>query len=116
MKRSKDERVEDNIDALIAKSPKTKPAKPKCNPVQRKYLEERLREARRRRSSRDKDEKMPAAVQAAQRKVDKWNVKQRRATSKVYAERARAEAKAREVILFGTPVDALAAVVAYEKL
>jgi len=113
MKRSN---VEDNIDALIAKSPKTKPAKPKCNPVQRKYLEERLREARHRHNSRDKDEKMPAAVRAAQRKVDQWNVKQRREAIKVYAERARAEAKAREVILFGTPVEALTAVIRYEKL
>lgn len=91
------------------------PARPKVNQVQRRYLNERLTQA-----ARDKDgpkrDPMPAELRKAERRISSWNLAQHRKEVKARNAIRDSRRKVEQVILFGTPDEALAAVEAFEKL
>lgn len=98
------------------------PNRPKVNQVQRKYLQDRLRDAQREKEIVD-GRPVPPAVAAARKAQEaaskivsqfdngKW-AREKRGRKII----GRAADRAREKILFGTPDEALAAVEAFERI
>jgi len=91
------------------------PQKPKVNQVQRRYLQDRLNKAARDKKDSE-DEKMPADLQAAQKRIEAWNRAQWAKANKQRIRISEARKKVEELILFSTPEEALAAVEAFERL
>lgn len=107
---------------MNAKMKEMPPSLPKVNQIQRRYLQDRLAVAARR---KDTDDKMPvpaniAAAEKLRERADKalrvWHSAKYKREQRNAARVREAQDKVRQVILFGTPDEALAAVEAFEKL
>jgi len=91
------------------------PSRPKVNQIQRRYLQGRLEQAAR--DKRDVDtERMPAELKALEKRIGAWHTAQHTKADKIRTKVREARKLADQVILFGTPEEALAAVEKFEKL
>lgn len=88
-------------------------------PDQKKYLNDRIDVAVRRKfareADRDRTPRPPKAVTRARHIIAKWNAKVQREQNAAYTARQRATSKLRELVLFATPAKAIAAVKAFER-